>query len=139
MRITRYLREKASEAGLSIREINEAMGVSDMAGWWLSELPHRSRIPTLDQWVKLKEVIGFDDPAMDAEVEAVNALRNDPNKCDTRWWIWPRGPHSAKPEAFLDLVEQMSPAPRLEMFARRDRLGWDTWGNESLGTAEMVA
>jgi N6-adenosine-specific RNA methylase IME4 len=45
--------------------------------------------------------------------------------------------HSAKPEAFLDLVETVSPGPYLEMFARRDRLGWDTWGNESLGTAEL--
>jgi N6-adenosine-specific RNA methylase IME4 len=40
--------------------------------------------------------------------------------------------HSAKPEGFLDLVESMSPGPRLEMFARRNRLGWDTWGNEAL-------
>jgi N6-adenosine-specific RNA methylase IME4 len=43
--------------------------------------------------------------------------------------------HSAKPEAFLDLVEQVSPGPYLELFARRNRLGWDTWGNEAL---EMV-
>lgn len=69
-----------------------------------------------------------------------------------RWYEWPRrrGPsvkegerrqlmHSAKPEAFLDMVEQVSPGPHLEMFARRDRLGWDTWGNESLGTAGMAA
>lgn len=53
------------------------------------------------------------------------------------WHLWPRGKHSAKPEAFLDLVEQVSPGPYLELFARRDRLGWDTWGNESLGTAQM--
>ena len=37
-----------------------------------------------------------------------------------------------KPEAFLDLVEAVSPGPYLELFARRNRLGWDTWGNESL-------
>ena len=40
--------------------------------------------------------------------------------------------HSAKPDGFLDLVERLSPSPRLEMFARRQRLGWDTWGNEAL-------
>ena len=40
--------------------------------------------------------------------------------------------HSAKPEAFLYLVEQVSPGPYLELFARRQRLGWDTWGNEAL-------
>lgn len=54
------------------------------------------------------------------------------------WWEWPRsGGHSAKPEAFLDIVEQVSPAPRVELFARRARFGWDYWGDQSLGTAEM--
>lgn len=43
---------------------------------------------------------------------------------------WPRGGHSAKPEAFIDMVESVSPGPYLEMFARRNRLGWSTWGNE---------
>lgn len=55
------------------------------------------------------------------------------------WHQWPRGEHSAKPEAFYDLVEQVSPAPRVELFARRARFGWDYWGDQSLGTAEMVA
>lgn len=45
--------------------------------------------------------------------------------------------HSAKPEGFLDLVESVSPEPRLEMFARRARFGWSYWGDESLATAEM--
>ena len=40
--------------------------------------------------------------------------------------------HSAKPPAFHDLVEQVSPGPYLELFARSQRLGWDTWGNEAL-------
>lgn len=47
--------------------------------------------------------------------------------------------HSAKPEAFLDHVCEWSPEPRVELFARRARFGWDYWGNESLGTAEMAA
>lgn len=45
-------------------------------------------------------------------------------------YLWPRGPHSVKPDVFFDLVESASPGPYLEMFARRNRLGWDTWGNE---------
>jgi N6-adenosine-specific RNA methylase IME4 len=44
----------------------------------------------------------------------------------------PRNQHSAKPECFLDYIEQVSPGPYLELFARRNRFGWDTWGNESL-------
>lgn len=47
-------------------------------------------------------------------------------------WLWPRLPHSVKPEAFYDLVERVSPGPWLEMFARRNRLGWATWGDQAL-------
>ena len=46
--------------------------------------------------------------------------------------------HSAKPGAFLDLVEQVSPAPRLELFARSQRLGWDSWGHECLNHVELA-
>lgn len=46
--------------------------------------------------------------------------------------------HSAKPEGFLDLVEMVSPGPRLELFARRNRLGWSTWGNQSLEHVEVA-
>ena len=59
------------------------------------------------------------------------------DKAMSSWYEWPRGAHSAKPEAFLDLVEQVSPGPYLEMFARRQRLGWDTWGNEALEHVEI--
>ncbi len=51
---------------------------------------------------------------------------------DSTWFRFKRGAHSQKPELFLDIVEQVSPAPRLEMFARRARLGWETYGHESL-------
>ncbi len=61
------------------------------------------------------------------------------DRVERNWWQWQRGPHSAKPEAFLDIVESVSPAPRLEMFARRNRLGWDTWGNEALEHVRVSA
>lgn len=47
--------------------------------------------------------------------------------------------HSVKPEAFLDLVEEVSPGPYLEMFARRTRLGWDTWGDQALNHVTLGA
>ncbi len=47
--------------------------------------------------------------------------------------------HSRKPDCFLDYIEAASPAPRLEMFARKARLsGWDYWGNESFETARLA-
>lgn len=42
----------------------------------------------------------------------------------------PRTRHSAKPIEQYDLMEQVSPGPRLEMFARRTQPGWSSWGNE---------
>ena len=38
--------------------------------------------------------------------------------------------HSQKPEAFYELIESVSPEPRIELFARAKRDGWDCWGNE---------
>ena len=65
--------------------------------------------------------------------------RNPIARENTTWWTWPRGRHSEKPEAFFDMVERISPAPRLELFARRNRLGWDTWGNEALNHVELAS
>lgn len=44
----------------------------------------------------------------------------------------PRDPeHSAKPEEFHSLIEQMYPEyDRVELFARNSREGWDAWGNQ---------
>jgi N6-adenosine-specific RNA methylase IME4 len=46
--------------------------------------------------------------------------------------------HSAKPDASLDCIEAVAHAPRVELFARRARFGWDYWGDESLGTAALA-
>lgn len=51
---------------------------------------------------------------------------------------WPRGAHSEKPAAFYDLAESISPGPYLELFARRQRMNWDTWGNEALEHVDLV-
>jgi len=38
--------------------------------------------------------------------------------------------HAGKPDVFRQLVEQVSQAPRLELFGRRQVPGWVVWGNE---------
>jgi N6-adenosine-specific RNA methylase IME4 len=37
--------------------------------------------------------------------------------------------HTAKPDGLMDLAERVSPGPYLELFSRRPRLGWDSWGH----------
>ncbi|MCY2928793.1 MAG: MT-A70 family methyltransferase [Planctomycetota bacterium] len=38
--------------------------------------------------------------------------------------------HSRKPDEFYDIIEECSPGPWLEMFARHRREGWAQWGDE---------
>lgn len=56
-------------------------------------------------------------------------------RIDTTWWKVKRtNIHSRKPEFFQDMIETVTDAPRLEMFARRQRMGWDVFGNEVEGS-----
>jgi N6-adenosine-specific RNA methylase IME4 len=44
----------------------------------------------------------------------------------------PRREHSRKPEASYAIIERMYPdLPKIELFARHARPGWDAWGNEA--------
>ena len=38
--------------------------------------------------------------------------------------------HSRKPMSFYRWLEKKTPTPRIELFARSKRRGWDVWGNE---------
>lgn len=38
--------------------------------------------------------------------------------------------HSRKPDEFYDLVREVSPGPRIDIFSRESREGFDSWGNE---------
>jgi len=50
----------------------------------------------------------------------------------------PRGAHSEKPEVFAEIIERLYPnTPKLEMFARKPRGGWDGWGNEVEGAPDF--
>jgi len=141
--VTTYLADAAEAAGVSREAVNAAMGTSDMAGWWLSRIETRASVPSWEKYERLKRLVRAGDERDDLvrEINARKGTERDhtPQVVDTRWFQWPRGRHSAKPEAFIDLVEQVSPGPYLELFARRQRLGWDTWGNEALEHVELAS
>jgi len=44
--------------------------------------------------------------------------------------------HSRKPDEQYDLIEQCSPGPYLELFARYPQEGWVVWGDEAAETVE---
>jgi MT-A70 family protein len=52
--------------------------------------------------------------------------RSQVNMLETR-----KREHSRKPDEQYDLIEQCSPGPFLELFARHSREGWVSWGDES--------
>ncbi|MBF0140234.1 MAG: ParB N-terminal domain-containing protein [Magnetococcales bacterium] len=43
----------------------------------------------------------------------------------------PRREHSRKPEEFYDIIRRVSPSPRIDIFSRERREGFDGWGVES--------
>lgn len=48
-----------------------------------------------------------------------------------------KGRHSAKPAFFAETIERIWPdLPKLELFCRSPRPGWDAWGYEASGRAE---
>lgn len=81
-------------------------------------------LPTEADWAALQRAL----PTL-ADTPYPYVVASEEAKVDSTWFNWPRGAHSAKPDAFGDLVERVSPGPYVELFCRRPRLGWDHWGH----------
>lgn len=61
------------------------------------------------------------------------AMRGSPKRlnADVRQVILDkRREHSRKPDEQYERIERLLPGPYLELFARTERPGWDSWGNE---------
>lgn len=125
-RVGKMLKQLREDGGLTRGDLHRELFSSQPTGI-VYRWEEDACFPTRADWAKLQRLYG-----------ELADLSDEPDRHDTSWFKWSRGPHSAKPEAFLDLVEQVSPGPYLEMFARRNRLGWDTWGNEALEHVELV-
>lgn len=102
--------------------------------WWI--VRHWGFTPkNLLTWCKRpKGMIGFGTFSQASEF-VLFAQRGKPSmrlaRCERTWWEWARTKNLAqKPEAFFEVVERVSPTPRIELFARRRREGWHVWGNE---------
>lgn len=116
------VRQAREAAGLSRGDLHRLVRDNDPTGivyrWEADDC-----LPTEDDWTRLQAAL----PAL-VGVPRPEIAPSELAKVDTTWWQWKRGPHSTKPPAFLDVVEQISPGPYVELFARQPRLGWDSWG-----------
>ena len=96
---------------------------------------------TIMTWVKgrieggrLIQQIGMGHYLRNSTEHIVIAVRGKPfirNHDVPSAFIAPRLEHSEKPAAFYDMVERMTNGPYLDVFARKQRLNWDTFGNEA--------
>ncbi len=86
-------------------------------------------------WDKLRANVGnYHDASLELLLVCVRG--SCPVEIDTRpkqIQAIARGKHSAKPEEFRALIDQLYPTgPRVELFRRGDApAGWTTWGNEA--------
>ncbi len=53
--------------------------------------------------------------------------------------VEPRREHSRKPDCVPGRIERLVDGPYLELFARTQRSGWTTWGNETSKFSEIAA
>ena len=86
---------------------------------------------TLLTWVKPQMGTGFYFRGATEHV-AFCTRKNAPLRAQNlvNWFEADRRSHSEKPEEFYQLVEAASHGPYLELFARKQRKGWEVWGDE---------
>ena len=54
-----------------------------------------------------------------------------PGRRQTNIMVSRKREHSRKPDEQYQIIEDCSPGPYLELFARQSRREWDSWGNET--------
>jgi N6-adenosine-specific RNA methylase IME4 len=135
-RRTIKMHRQVERAGVLIRQAREAAGLNRaelhrlVRGGTPTGIVHRweddDSLPNERDWERLQAILpslaGVHRPVVEPPPP------REANRVDRNWFKWPRGIHSEKPAAFLDVVEQASPGPYVELFARQPRLGWDSWG-----------
>ena len=63
-------------------------------------------------------------------VRGKKARTLDPGRSQVNLIATRKREHSRKPDEFYPLIEACSPGPYIELFARNQRPGWVSWGNE---------
>ncbi|MDH2424815.1 DNA methyltransferase [Sphaerisporangium sp. TRM90804] len=128
LNVTAFIASARDATGWTNRRIDEAFGFHGMAGHWTAR-PHLkiAMVPTWDQWLKLKHLLGFGDE-MDAEVWRLNGRKGQPGEAwHQREVIGERttgvGTGRGSVPYIGDSEDRTLTAPATEMAKR-----WEGWG-----------
>lgn len=64
-------------------------------------------------------------------VRGKNARTLKPGRTQVNFLATRKREHSRKPDELYPIIEACSPGPYVELFARGQRKGWKTWGNQA--------
>lgn len=86
---------------------------------------------TMIVWIKLQMGVGnFYRNSTEPILFGVRGHLKPLRRNARTWFLADRREHSRKPDEFYRIVETMSPGPRIDVFSREKRPGWDQLGNE---------
>jgi N6-adenosine-specific RNA methylase IME4 len=121
----------------------EALAAEDCVLWlWTTNLHMRDSFAVLDAWgfesktilTWAKQKFGVGQWLRGQTEHCHLAVRGKPTALlsnQSTLLVAPAGAHSAKPDEFYRLIETLCPGSKLDMFARRRRVGWVSHGNAS--------
>src|SRR5699024_3116826 len=125
--VTSRLSELASAAGISRKDVDSHMDTSDMGGWWLSTLPHRCVVPSVENWAKLRDFIpGAHE--LDAEVWRLNGRKGTPGEAwEKREVLSERPAYGIGGNGILNGHSEGATA-KVTTPATSEAAKWDVWG-----------
>lgn len=131
------------EAICGLRDYVVPRATDDAVLWlWTTNAFMRDAFTVLDAWgfehktilTWVKDQMGTGDWLRGQTEHCLMAIKGRPVVTltnQTTVLAAPRSKHSAKPDEFYALVESLCPGSKLEMFARKKRDGWESWGAEA--------
>ena len=86
---------------------------------------------TIITWVKHRSIFGYYFKGQSEQLLfGVKGKLPPQDRCQVTIINGKVSNHSKKPKEQYNLIEKVSPKPRIELFARQKTEGWDVWGNE---------
>lgn len=77
LQVTAFLAAARDAAGWTTRRIDDLFGFNGMASHWTAIASKAASVPTMEQWVQLREALGFTDNDVDALVAELNGRKGN--------------------------------------------------------------